>query len=152
MRSGNLRVRRRWKEYWHPGRKSPFLVIIWEPRLSPNHWHTSCVFWFFQVVWGESNLIVFSVTNFSRFLLIRLSRSESREVLSPQDIALRIQNTLSCVSIIIETERKVQINYSVAVNTAGRYTGTFFDPKGFLWLGKMRSWISKGMAFPLPWG
>ena len=62
-------------------------------------------------------MIVFSVTNFSRFLLIRLSRSESREVLSPQDIALRIQNTLSCVSIIISTERKVRINYSVAVNT-----------------------------------
>ena len=53
-------------------------------------------------------------------------RFVSREVISPQDIALRIQNTLSYVSIIIETEKKVQINYSIVVNTAGRYTGTFF--------------------------
>ena len=50
---------------------------------------------------------------------LTLSQSESgeRQEVSPQDIALRIQNTLRCVSIVISTERKVRINYSVAVNT-----------------------------------
>jgi len=67
--------------------------------------------------------------NLSPYMRLTLSQSESgeRQEVSPQDIALRIQNTLRCVSIVISTERKVRINYSVAVNTVGRYTGT--DPK-----------------------
>jgi len=62
--------------------------------------------------------------NLSPYMRLTLSQSESgeRQEVSPQDIALRIQNTLRCVSIVISTERKVRINYSAAVNTVGRYT------------------------------
>jgi len=63
--------------------------------------------------------------NLSPYMRLTLSQSESgeRQEVSPQDIALRIQNTLRCVSIVISTERKEgSIHYSVAVNTVGRYT------------------------------
>lgn len=63
--------------------------------------------------------------NISPYMLITLSHSENgeRQEVSPKDIALRIQNMLRSVSIVISNKRKERsIYYLVVVNTVGRYT------------------------------
>ena len=66
-------------------------------------------------------------------------------MLSPQEIALRIENTLRCVSIIIFFRKEGSIHYSVAVNTAGRHTSVSLIRKAFY------DWDQCDLSFPKTW-
>jgi len=88
MRLGNLRVRRRWKEYWHPsiiydngiGGSYPFFwgfpFRVWAFHKSLSDF--LCPFVYFHVVWGLSKFhSIHILTNISPYMYMLITLSHS---------------------------------------------------------------------------